>query len=79
MQLFSDKYLLNGSSKFNFFYCEQFQTYTKVERIWSSYLSSEVRNPTSIHEHGGSIPGLAQWVKGHGLAISCGVSQQLQL
>jgi len=30
-------------------------------------------NPTRNHEVAGSIPGLAQWVKGSGVAVSCGI------
>ena len=30
-------------------------------------------NPTRNHEVAGSIPGLAQWVRESGVAVSCGV------
>ena len=38
-----------------------------------SVVAERVRNPTSTHEDVDSIPGLAQGVKGSGIAISCSI------
>ena len=37
-------------------------------------VAQHIKSPTSIHEDVDSIPGLAQWVKGSGIATSCSVS-----
>ena len=41
-------------------------------------VAEQVKNPTSIsiHDDTGSIPGLIQWVKGPGIAMSCGVGHR---
>ena len=41
-----------------------------------SVVGQEVKNWTSIREDAGAIPGLAQCVKGSGVAMSCGVCRR---
>ena len=36
-------------------------------------MAQKVKNPAGVHEDAGSIPGLTQWIKGAGVAVSCGV------
>ena len=42
----------------------------------SSHCGAAEMNPTRNHEVAGSIPGLALWVKGSGVAVSCGIGHR---
>ena len=42
-------------------------------------LAQWLTNPTRNHEVSGLIPGLAQWFKDPGVAVSCGVGSQMWL
>ena len=52
---------------------------SKKSHSRNSGCGSVVMNSTSIHEDTCLIPGLAQWVKGSGVAMSCGVGHRLGL
>ena len=39
-------------------------------------MDQQLMNPARIHEDSGSIPGLAQCVRGSGVAASCGVGHR---
>ena len=47
-----------------------------ISRLGVPLAARQVKNSSSVHEDTGSIPGLAQWVKGSGVAVSCSVGHR---
>ena len=47
-----------------------------MSNSWVPTVAQQVKNPTSIHEDVGSIPGLAQKVKRSSIAASCSIGRQ---
>ena len=39
-------------------------------------VAQQGKNLTSFHKDAGSIPGLTWWVKGSGVAVSCGIGHR---
>ena len=46
----------------------------KIQGWGVPIVAQRVKNPTSIHEDAGPIPGLPRWVKD--LAVSCGIGRR---
>ena len=42
-------------------------------------MAQQVKNPTSIHEGVGLIPGLSWWVQGYGVGTGCSIGRRLWL
>ena len=42
-------------------------------------MALQVKNPISIHEDASLIPGLVQWIRGSGVAVSCGAGHRCGL
>ena len=49
---------------------------SRKTNIWSSCPDTAETNLTRNHEVAGLIPGFTQWVKGSGIALSCGVGHR---
>ena len=76
---FNQSFLLTGHA-FCFYVnnrnIKRFPLHLEKKELRSSHHGSAERNLTSIHEDADSIPGLTKWVKGCGIAMSCGVGHR---